>query len=70
MLVSRIPVIVSLLFFIQDVTGIGEENTVSDGAYYPGASSGNGQSGSTRNCGDVYKNHSDCSFHHVLERKC
>ena len=64
MLVSRILVIVSLQFiFIQDVTETGKENPVSDGEHYTGASSGSGQSGSDRNCDDVYTN---CSFHYVL----
>ena len=65
MLVSRILFTVSLVLsiFIQDVTGGlgGREKSFGD----------NGQSvlmSSDRNCisDDVYRNHSDCPFHHVL----
>ena len=70
MLVSRILIIVSLLFiFIQDVTGAEEDNLASDNEDYIDASRGSGQialMSSDSNCGDVYTYHSDCSFHHVL----
>ena len=63
MLVSRVLLIVSLLIFIEDVTGIEKRTPIRDDEIYTSGSSGSGQNS---NCDDVYTNYSDCSFQHEL----
>ena len=61
--VLRVLLIVSLLIFIEDVTGIEKRTPIRDDEIYTSGSSG---SGHNSNCDDVYTNYSDFSFQHEL----